>query len=76
MKAAVPSASGVITPAFGSIKLWCHLSGDGRSKAYEHLAAGELRGIKVGRKLLIDIEDGLARRRALPSAEFGSKRAA
>jgi len=43
----------------------------GKSKTYEMLKTGELRGIKVGRRLLIDIEAGLAALAAMPPARVG-----
>jgi hypothetical protein len=65
-----------ITPKFGTIKTWCAISGQSRSRAYEALAAGNLKAVKEGVKTLIDIEGGLAWLRTLPQAQFGQKKAA
>jgi hypothetical protein len=52
------------------MRVWCAHSGVGRAKSYEMLAQKELRGVKHGRSLLIDIEHGLAYLRSLPLAEI------
>jgi len=59
-----------ITPKYGPIPVWCRLAGIGRSKTYEMLADGTLRAIKVGGRLLIDIDHGLATFAAMPRAEI------
>jgi excisionase family DNA binding protein len=41
-----------------------------RSKTYELLAAGELRGVKSGRTVLIDVKYGLEYLRALPAVKI------
>jgi hypothetical protein len=55
-------------PKYAPLHLWCEISGLGRSKSYEMLGVGALRGIKVGRRLLIDVEAGLAALAAMPPA--------
>jgi len=59
-----------IIPKYGPIATWSHLSGIGRSKTYELLGDGTLRAIKVGGRLLIDIDHGLATFAAMPRAEI------
>ena len=58
------------TPKFAPEPKWREISGLGRSKNYELFAAGILRGVKVGRRLLIDVEHGLEYLRSLPPAEI------
>jgi hypothetical protein len=60
-------------PKFGPLPIWCAISGVGRSKTYQMLGSGELRGIKVGHRLLIDIEAGLAALAAMPVARVGKR---
>lgn len=57
-------------PKYAPMPVWCAISGVGRSKSYEMLGTGELRGVKVGRRLLIDIEAGLAALAAMPAARI------
>ena len=58
------------TPEFAPIPVWRAISGMGRSRTYEELGAGNLRAIKCGGRLLIDVRHGLAFLRALPAAEI------
>jgi hypothetical protein len=52
------------------MRVWCAHSGVGRAKSYEMLAAQQLRAVKNGRSLLIDIEHGLNYLRSLPPAQI------
>jgi excisionase family DNA binding protein len=63
-------------PKYGPFDTWQKITGLGRSKTYEMLQSGELRGIMVGRRLLIDIEAGLAALAAMPPARIGKGEAA
>jgi len=65
-----------LRPKYGPLDTWQQISGLGRSKTYETLKTGELRGIKVGRRLLIDVEAGLAALAAMPPARVGKGEAA
>ena len=56
------------TPAYASIDDWCRLSGMGRTNTYASLSRGELHGRKLGKRILIDVEQGLAWMRSLPPA--------
>ena len=49
---------------------WENISGMKRSKTYEFLGDGKLRAIKVGKRLLIDVEHGLAYLATLPVAQI------
>ena len=51
---------------FAPIPVWREISGIGRSKTYEELAAGNLRGVKCGRLVLIDVKHGLEWLHSLP----------
>jgi hypothetical protein len=67
------SAAIAITPPtekFAPINRWCLISGMGRTQSYQALAAKHLRGKKVGSRLLIDVEHGLAWLRSLPDADI------
>jgi hypothetical protein len=55
-----------ILAEFAPIPRWREISGMSRSKTYEELAAGNLRGVKCGRTVLIDVKHGLEYLRALP----------
>ena len=59
---------------FGTIKRWCQLSGVSRTKTYSLLGDGSLIGIKLGKRLLIDIELGLAWLRTQPRAQINCGR--
>lgn len=47
-------------PDFVTVLAWVKRTGISRSVTYELLAAGELKGRKVGRRTLIDFRAGLA----------------
>jgi hypothetical protein len=66
----------ILRPKYGPLDTWQQISGVGRSKTYEMLKTGELRGIKLGKRLLIDIEAGLATLAAMPLAQIGKREAA
>lgn len=53
---------------YGPLDTWQRMSGLGRSKTYEMLGDGTLRAVKVGKRLLIDIEHGLTALAAMPPA--------
>jgi excisionase family DNA binding protein len=60
-----------LRPAYCTIAQWCQLSGIGRSTTYELLASGDLTAKKLGARVLIDVEHGLAFIRNLPDAKIG-----
>lgn len=55
-------------PKYAPLPKWGAISGLGRSKSYELLGDGKLRAIKVGRRLLIDVEHGLEYLATMPTA--------
>lgn len=57
-------------PKYAALPEWRTISGLGRSKSYELLGDGKLRGIKVGRRLLIDVEHGLEYLATMPAARI------
>ena len=65
-----PGPPNTARPKYGSLPTWLALSGLGRSKTYEMLGNGTLRAVKVGKRLLIDVEHGLATLDAMPAAEI------
>ena len=60
--------SGVQHPARATINDWCKLSGMGRSATYEALGRNDLRAVKLGTRVLIDVLHGLAWLDSLPAA--------
>jgi hypothetical protein len=70
--AVLVSADAVALPIekFAPMNRWCLISGMGRTQSYQALAAKYLRGKKVGSRLLIDVEHGLAWLRSLPDADI------
>lgn len=69
-KERVDRAPASYTPKYAPLPAWGILSGIGRSKTYEMLGEGTLRAIKVGGRLLIDVEHGLSVLAAMPQAEI------
>jgi hypothetical protein len=57
-------------PKFATIEAWCRLSFMSPRNTYRHLAWGNLRAFKVGRRTLIDVDHGLAWIRSLPTAKI------
>lgn len=57
-------------PKYAPLPEWRVISGLGRSKSYELLGEGKLRGIKVGRRLLIDVEHGLEYLATMPAVRI------
>jgi hypothetical protein len=54
--------------AFATIEDWRLISGMRRSKTYDLLSKGHLRGKKLGKRTLIDVEHGLRFIRSQPDA--------
>ena len=65
-------------PRFASLTDWCRISGMGRTTVYERIGSGELRAVKLGARVLIDVQAGLAWLASLPSADIrcGRRKAA
>jgi hypothetical protein len=59
-----------ILAEFAPIPRWREISGMSRSKTYEELGDGNLRGVKCGRQILIDVRHGLEHMRSLPQAQI------
>jgi hypothetical protein len=57
-------------PEFASVPVWREISGMSRSRTYEELAARNIRAVKCGRALLIDVRHGLEYVRSLPVAQI------
>lgn len=64
------------TPEFAPMPRWCAISGMGRTRTYEELAAGNLSGVKLGTRLLINVPKGLAWLRSLPQPVISVRRKA
>lgn len=54
---------------------WCALSGMRPSKTYDELSRGNLRAKKIGTRLVIDVQHGLAWLRTLPEPNISLARA-
>lgn len=57
-------------PQFATLRDWCRISGMGRTTVYQRLASGELRAVKLGTRVLVDVEAGLAWIASLPAADI------
>jgi hypothetical protein len=58
------------SPQFATINTWTKISGLTRRAVYRHLASGNLRAVKLGKRTLIDVEFGLAWIRSQPLAKI------
>ena len=58
------------TPKYPTIPDWQRIPGMRRTSTYEALGRGDLRSIKLGTRVLIDVEAGLAWLASLPPAEI------
>ncbi len=65
-----PTNGSGLTPKFGGIDIWMRLSGFSRRTTYEELGRGNLKAVKAGAKLLINIEHGLEYVASLPAAKI------
>ncbi len=55
---------------YADLKRWVEISGMNRTATYTALGEGNLRAIKVGRRTLIDVEQGFAWLASLPPANI------
>ncbi len=62
-------------PLFATVDKWSAMTGLGRTKTYYLIAEGHLRAIKVGKRTLVDVTQGLAYLHAQPAAQIHAKRA-
>lgn len=59
-----------VRPKFATISGFCGLTGLGRTQVYQLLAANRLRGKKVGKRMIIDVDHGLDFIESLPDAQI------
>lgn len=59
---------------FARILHWCTISGMSRTATYNALGRGDLKGIKVGDRTLIDVDAGLAWLHSLPAPQIRAPR--
>jgi hypothetical protein len=71
---ALLSAAEMPPPAFVTIDTWLGRTGMGRRSVYDELGRGNLRGIKVGTRTLIDFEHGMKWLRSRPAAVIKAPR--
>jgi hypothetical protein len=57
-------------PHFVRIAGWCRMTGMSRTATYEALGRQQLRAIKHGRSVLIDVAHGLSWLNSLPAASI------
>jgi len=60
---------------YATLPDWCALSGMRSSKTYDELSRGNLRAKKIGKRLLIDVQHGLAWLHTLPEPNIKLARA-
>ena len=53
---------------WGSVADWVAMSGDSERRVRDQIASGELRAVKEGKRISIDLEHARARKQRLPSA--------
>jgi hypothetical protein len=68
------SAAETPQPFFVTIDTWISQSGMGRRSVYDALGRGDLRGIKIGARTLIDFAHGIAWLRSRPPAVIRAPR--
>jgi hypothetical protein len=61
--------------AYATIPDWCQLSGMRPASTYDALSRGDLRAKKIGKRVLIDVQHGLAWIHGLPDAQIRLQRA-
>jgi len=59
-----------MAPKYATIPDWQGISGMRRTSTYEALGRGNLRSIKLGTRVLIDVEAGLEWLASLPPADI------
>ena len=64
----------IMQPKFATYANWVKLSGLSLTTTYDLLSRGQLRAVKVGKRVLIDVDHGLAWLAAQPRAELNSAR--
>jgi len=62
--------------SYATIPDWCALSGLSRSATYNHLGLGNLRAVKLGKRVLIDVPHGLTWLASLPAPQIRAPQAA
>ena len=63
-----------IQPKYATIPDWCTISGMSRSSTYLALSRDDIRAIKVGKRVLIDVDHGLKWMAALPAPVISIKK--
>jgi len=61
-----PAPSVTQPVAFATVNNWCLISGMSKSRTYEALSAGMLKGKKLANRTLVDVPHGLQYLRSLP----------
>jgi hypothetical protein len=62
------------TPKFATIATWVALSGMAERSVYEELGRGNIKAVKVRRRVLIDVEDALRWIRSHPAPKIAAPR--
>jgi hypothetical protein len=58
--------SAFLPPAFATIDGWCQISGMSKTRTYDALSTGVLKGKKLAGRTLVDVPHGLQYLRSLP----------
>lgn len=58
------------TEQYAPLNRWCQIVGIGPTKAREEIRDKKYRAVKNGKRLLVDVPDGLRYYRTLPVATF------
>lgn len=61
-----PAPPAILAPAFATINDWCQLSGMTKTRTYDALSTGILKGKKLAGRTLVDVPHGLQYLRSLP----------
>jgi len=64
------SVPGEMAPRYASIQTWCRMVDWSRSTTYLELGKGNLRAVKHGKRVLIDVQHGLAYMASLPAVQI------
>jgi excisionase family DNA binding protein len=68
------AGSALLSPRAFAIREFCRRYSVGRTRAYQEIATGRLRAVKVGRRTLITYDDAEAWLAALPDANYSHHR--
>jgi hypothetical protein len=65
-----PNTNEIQTAEFAPLAGWMAISGMNRSACYSALGRGDLKAVKLGRRVLINVPAGLAWLKSLPAPDI------